>query len=642
MFSNRPYSPVLVGLVLLALASGSSAIGWGRSTSSAEIGQPLDFTATLRLDPGDSVDAGCVAAEVVVGEQRLPPHLVVLAVDSPSADAFRMRVSTLGAVQEPVLTVTLGIGCPPRMSRRFVLLADPPSSGSTAAIAAAAPSVLAESVAGRPAADAPVSRSAASTPTSAPAPATAKAAMPTSVAGSTAAARPSIPRPAPSAASAVRVARPAAPPTPPPAAAAPRLRLDPAERPEPLSSAEARAVDEALEAVARAAESARATAQAASAAEQRLAALETTVAQLRAESNASRELAAKMEQRLAESEGSSRWLTPLLLAVAALAGLALWLVTRLRSLTAERQLAWQRAAVAEGATSNVRPATPISQLPMVTSEIMPLVPAFSSTQDAWPRQTPAQPSLATRSDEPEPSTARTEVLPARTRTDATAPRDVSMEELLDLEQQAEFFVVLGQDEAAIDLLVEHLRSTGGGSPLPYLKLLEIYRRRNERDAYERTRARFNDRFNAYAPEWDADLQQGRSLEDYGDVLPRLQQAWPRPIDAMAELEALLFRKSRGELFELPAYREVFFLYSLARDLLDHGAVEVGQVDVLLPLADDAGRVAASTQPYLAVEGDSVFDRMGDDRPTAPVDLDLTQPESQTVIVDPLLPRRPGP
>ena len=97
-------------------------------------------------------------------------------------------------------------------------------------------------------------------------------------------------------------------------------------------------------------------------------------------------------------------------------------------------------------------------------------------------------------------------------------RDVSIEELIDLEQQADFFVVLGQDESAIDLLMAHLRSTGGGSPLPYLKLLEIYRRRGDREAYERTRERFNHRFNAYAPDWEADPQHGRSLEDYPGVV----------------------------------------------------------------------------------------------------------------------------
>ena len=68
------------------------------------------------------------------------------------------------------------------------------------------------------------------------------------------------------------------------------------------------------------------------------------------------------------------------------------------------------------------------------------------------------------------------------------------------------------------------------------------------------------------------------------MLPRLQQVWPRPLDAMAELEALLFRKSRGDLFDLPAYREVLFLYALARDRLDRDPVDTQSVDLLLSLA----------------------------------------------------------
>ncbi len=224
---------------------------------------------------------------------------------------------------------------------------------------------------------------------------------------------------------------------------------------------------------------------------------------------------------------------------------------------------------------------------------------------------------------------RTDVLPPPARVDNGAPRDVSIEELLDLEQQAEFFIVLGQDDAAIDLLFQHLRNTGGGSPLPYLKLLEIYRRRGEREPYEHTREQFNQRFNAYAPEWDVDLQQGRSLEDYPGVLPRLQQVWPRPLDAMAELEALMFRKSRGELFELPAYREVLFLYSLARDLLDREAAGSTDVDLLLPLADGGEFGSTAPQPQVELARDSVFDGFAG-RPTVPVDLDLSLPDEPAV------------
>jgi hypothetical protein len=201
---------------------------------------------------------------------------------------------------------------------------------------------------------------------------------------------------------------------------------------------------------------------------------------------------------------------------------------------------------------------------------------------------------------------------------------VSVEELIDLEQQAEFFIVLGQEEAAIDLLVDHLRSTGGGSPLPYLKLLEIYHRRGEREHYERMRTRFNHRFNAYAPEWGVDLQAGRSLDTYPGVIPRLQQVWSRPLDAMAELEALLFRKSRGELFDLPAYREVLFLYSLARDLLDREATAGGNVDLLLPLSDGGEFSSTSPAPFIAVAGgETPSGRMAEGRTMSLVDFDLS-------------------
>jgi pilus assembly protein FimV len=262
-----------------------------------------------------------------------------------------------------------------------------------------------------------------------------------------------------------------------------------------------------------------------------------------------------------------------------------------------------------------------------------------------PDSEPRSAMLATQPLErtqPENPMLRTEPLPSRGVIEETAPRDVSIEELIDLEQQAEFFVVLGQDDAAVDLLVEHLRHTGGGSPLPYLKLLEIYRRRGRRAEYERLRERFNLRFNAYAPEWEADLQAGRTLDTYAGVIPRLQQVWPRPLDAMAELEALLFRKSRGDLFELPAYREVLFLYSLARDLLDREAADSGQIDLLLPLADGGEFSSTSPAPYLALERESASGAL-DGRATAPLDFDLSSdPGRPTSIFGPLedVPERP--
>jgi hypothetical protein len=254
--------------------------------------------------------------------------------------------------------------------------------------------------------------------------------------------------------------------------------------------------------------------------------------------------------------------------------------------------------------------------------------------------------IATSATSPESdrSTPKTTVLPAVVRNDDSQARDVSIDELLDLEQQAEFFVVLGQDDAAIELLVEHLRHTDGSSPLPYLKLLEIHRRRGDRSDYERMRARFNHRFNAYAPEWEVDLQSGLSLDGYPGVLPRLQKVWPRPLDSMAELEAMLFRKSQGELFDLPAYREVLFLYALARDLQDREAAETGKVDVLLPLSDQGDFSITSPMPFMEMGRESKAGAsVAEQRWTAPMDLDLSLDNGRpTSIFDPLeeVPTRP--
>jgi len=199
-------------------------------------------------------------------------------------------------------------------------------------------------------------------------------------------------------------------------------------------------------------------------------------------------------------------------------------------------------------------------------------------------------------------------------------RDLSVEELIDLEQQAEFFVVLGQDDAAIDLLMGHVRSTGGISPLPYLKLLEIYRRRGDRSAYERIRERFNRRFNAYAPDWDADLQQGRSLEDYPATIARLEALWVMPSRVMETLEASLFRRDETEeAFDLPAYRELLFLYAVARDFA-HKADDSSAVDLLLPMDTDApsapvSRLVASMPAIMANRG--VAKPEGDDAAQGP-------------------------
>jgi hypothetical protein len=655
-------SPLFAAAVAVLSMSGAGAAGFGSGSSSAALGQPLDFTVPVRLESGESFGLECVAAEVTLGERRLPSGAVRAALEPVAADQVRLRVTTLAVVDEPVVAVAVSLGCPARLSRRFVVFAEPPMSPVSVPVPAFAANPPTVTPAEAPAAQSPAQAPAASSPSESTSPSSAIPSTESEASRPVARAREETARVAPRPAT-ERTAQQRRPPRKPRVAAAPakpaapvsRLQLEaapPAPQPE--------VVAQAMEAVARAASAAQAAASAASAAAVRIAALERTVEQLKGESKAAQDVAVQLRQQLILSQEASRYVVPLVVALLALGAFAAWLGWRLVAAKRLQREAWRTAAAAD-TRSKTTAVGESTQLTGATTSFATVPAVVSAPAGArWHRGTPAWPPPAPAPAGPDPwvssnvtstqaaadgqggtaDVLKTQPLPPGAVVDEGGARDVSIEELIDLEQQAEFFVVLGQDEAAVDLLVEHLRSTGGGSPLPYLKLLEIYRRRGEHEAYERTRTRFNHRFNAYAPEWGADLSAGRSLEDYPGVVPRLQQVWPRPLDAMAELEALLFRRSQGELFDLPAYREVLFLYSLARDLLDRKAADGGNVDFLLPVPDGTEFGATAPQPYLGLESDSIL--KPEERVTVPLDLDISGSERRQSLfgdVDP--PSGPG-
>jgi hypothetical protein len=380
---------------------------------------------------------------------------------------------------------------------------------------------------------------------------------------------------------------------------------------------------------------------AASSASNRVSAMEASLETLKRESQANRENMAKLQQRLAEADERGQWTPWLLGAVLAMLGVAGWLYARLKRSEAEKQQAWwsssqvSAANAAPGTTGEVEPPqAPVAEVPAPAPWNPMPVPAMPAASPIV-----VTPPVAAAVDRI-PATHATQPLPAGLVVPDAVQRDVSIEELLDVEQQAEFFVVLGQDEAAVDLLMGHLRSAGGSSPLPYLKLLEIHHRRGDQAAYERMRRRFNDRFNASAPDWATGLQQGRSLEDYPEVMSRIQGQWLRPADAMSELETLLFRTDRGQLFDLPAYRDVLFLFTLARDLQEMVQHEGPQVDVLLPLPQSGDFEDTGAGAYLgSKKGELEALEFTLQDPTSPAPLSAEASDLDSFKVDP--PRQPS-
>lgn len=575
---SRPLSIAILASAGLAAASQALALGFGRIPESIAFGQSLDLSVPLRLDAGESLAPGCVQAEVHIGEQRLPPGALQVTLEPRSAggDEWRVRLRSATAVQEPLVAVNLAVGCNGSVSRQFVVFADPPSTQPE----------LPRPALGQPPAVAAAAQAIAPAPASMPSPSK-KPVRKAQADGPRA--RTQAQAQGKSRTSVVAARKPAT------QSATPRLKL---EEPEELLKAATLAVAAQDAALATAAQAASAAEAAASAAEQRMAMMEANMKSMRDDAGAQHASMELMRQRLAQSEDQGRMQSMLAAMVAALLLLVLWLGWRVRALQRERQAAWwQGAAVAEQAAQ-----------PPAEAEVL---------------EEPAAAAPAASLDEPDtlpPMQRPASVLPVVAQAEESLTRPVSVDELIDLEQQAEFFLVLGEEDAAVDLLMSHLRSSGGTSPLPFLKLLEIDRRRGDRDAYERVRRRFSQRFNAVAPVWDADPEQGRELQDYPAVLAALQAAWPQPLDAMAELENLLFRKRSGELFELPAYRDVLTLYSVARDLHRQLDRQTDDVDVLLPLGSGEGG-----SPSIFDNLDSGYpESAADDRPTAPVDLDLSE------------------
>ena len=325
-------------------------------------------------------------------------------------------------------------------------------------------------------------------------------------------------------------------------------------------------------------------------AEGRLAALEASLNKLQAENEANKSRMLALQARLQQAE-SARYANPLVFALLALlllmAAALVFMFKRQRRLKLQRPPWWDASAMPSSqADSSLHSRFDDPLPPMTPQDVWPTRPPPLSRSKPMAGQSPAPAQAAASAPRSAaPPTAPMPLAGGEPGLSLIPPkRPVAVEELIDLEQQAEFFRVLGQEQSAIELLMSHLRESGASSPMPYLKLLDIHRRRGDRDDYERIRARFNERFSAYAPEWGADLGAGGTLENYPDVLSELQRLWVAPKQAMARLETLLFRHDDADTtFELPAYLQLLFRFSVARDLADT-EIDPNTVDLLLPIA----------------------------------------------------------
>ncbi len=634
-----------LGVAVIGVHSSVLAIGVGRPQTLSALGQPLHLVFPVSLAPGESLSPDCVSAEVLAGDVRVPATGVMVQLEGESELKVRaVRLRSVPQIDEPLVTVSLSLGCPARLVRQYTAFIDPPGANSSLTMQAQPPVVVRsyspQMQAALNTADARLAsllaplQSSGDVPSLVPAEGAASAA---SRAGQAAAAdtRPaanavdraaSPAAPSPAASSAEFKPKPKPQPKPArriaaanqdkPAAKAElgrpaaRLQLEPAELIQAAAPAAALAAGDPASAPA-------SSVAATDAAAERLVKLEQGMLTMQAEQRLSQQQLQTLRAELERAQ-SQRFLNPLTLLLSGLClGLAAVSFQLWRSRRQERELresAWWSDVKAD-ARSDVEPA--LAQ--PLTSVLAPVASDTEADEgrsvvaglDERPAQAPAAAealiSLAAKEPDDEPVTVQllepmampASIAAAPAQADV-APIRVNVEDLIDLEQQVDFFLVLGQDDAAIELLSARLDGAASDVALPYLKLLHLFQRAGREQDFSSLATRYHDRFDLPAPDWQSDMTAGAGLEDHAEVLAMLQRRWPESAASMALLQSLLVGHAEDgslpgplpqESLDLPTQADLLMLYGVARDKSEH-EVRGEDIDLFLPL-EVPGKLAST-------------------------------------------------
>lgn len=542
------------------LPVAASALTIGRPEGPVWIGKPLDLRVPVQLEGGGGA---CPSVGVKLGDATLSDRDFGTTVEpGRSPDAPWLRIRTTRPIDEPVVTVNVRVGCGATMVREFALLADPPPvsaidadraeralGASLPPVGAPPPRQAGRSTEGRNLSTGARTREA----TPAQRSGGAVRAAPRIPAASTGgrlrvdALDPRAAAAAAGAASAAEASGAATDYTLPPAwlKIATRLRNIEAGAVASLPQGGASDAVSTPAAAASAPQDGQVADRQDAALRAQMAQRDRTIESLRTELAQAREAASERPW----------WLWPLLLLLALLLAVAGVLWRRSRRQAAEAS--WWQPSEAE----------PDADLPTDP----PIKPAGLATAAAVGDLAGAgitPPPMAAAAD-PGPDTIST--LPP------DGPEPVSADRLLDVQQQAEFCLSLGQFDQAVGVLADHLDEYGVTSPLMYMELLRLLHSQGRKADYDTTRRECRKALGLELPAYEDFNNEGRSLAAYPEAVERIEKAWPRR-EVLGVIEGFLFQAvdSQGHApFELPAYRELLALYGAAQERIASGSMMMG-------------------------------------------------------------------
>jgi hypothetical protein len=154
--------------------------------------------------------------------------------------------------------------------------------------------------------------------------------------------------------------------------------------------------------------------------------------------------------------------------------------------------------------------------------------------------------------------------------DFTLEQFDSTEHVLEL---AEVMLAFGRSSQAIDTLSQYIRNNPGQSLEPWLKLLDLYFKANQRNEFEALAADLHKRFNVAIADWtDFESAKGPDLENsiltlesLPHIMERLTAFWGST-DCLNYLDKLLADNRGGQRhgFTLPLVRDILLLRDILR------------------------------------------------------------------------------
>ena len=590
---------------MLFAAANSIALSLGRHRGVTLIGRPLDISVQVVLDAQEDIASLCLDADVFYADSKVDKSRIRVTAEkaSPGAQDAVIRIRSSSPVDEPVVTTYLRVGCQQKTERRYVTLADlaPDVMPERNGVVPMAPQmqVLPPRLPVQPApggaqpsanaAAANTAKKSRKTRKSADTTDTASAAAPADVVASEAPERSLKSR-------GKKQERAAAAPTAAKGGPTNRARLTlepldltidrdpqlkssaemlstPASTPQERSAAAAmwRALIAQPQDILRDAE--------------KLQTLESSVRVLQTQSQKTQQSVDELGAKLQKAE-SERYANPLVYALVACLLLAMGaLVYLLRRQYAQGGFAagdkpWWRRADSEGMPElrqawddgdkrggiidsnqesdiDNHPPKPAGKAVPATSDLDLNLARFDLN--------PPKPDLNLDSESLPSLSSKSPVDFALSM--PYASRAMKAEELFDVQQQADFFVSIGQHKQAIEVLRNHIADEADTSALVYLDLFNLYHQLERRDDYAALREIFNQRFNTQIPVFDMYTDAGFGLEAYHSALSRIEALWPSP-KVLEVIEDSIFRRPEinAEAFNLEAYRELLMLYSVAKEI----------------------------------------------------------------------------